>query len=145
MGEGIARANQPQLLAILEMTATPSQPLQRTAPCVTALAFAALLTCQFALAARGDITRDRAHQLAAYYFARYFNEGCGGAALPELHGEYWESTARIGYAGTPSGTIRVHRRTGTVSYDRPLSFKPTVSAESLDRWSKSLDERTHKP
>jgi hypothetical protein len=111
----------------------------------TLLAFTALLTCQFALAARGDITQDRAHQLAAYYFARYFNEGCGGAALPELHGEYWESTVRIGYAGTASGTIRVHRHTGTVSYNRPFGFKPTVSAETLDRWSKSLGERTRKP
>jgi hypothetical protein len=111
----------------------------------TLFAFAALLTCQFPLAAGGDLTRDRAHQLAAYYFARYWSEGCGGAAEPTLRGEYWESTVRIGYAGTPGGTILVHRHTGAVSYNRPFSFKPTVSAESLDRWSKSLDERAHKP
>ena len=111
----------------------------------TLVAFTALVTSQFALAASGDITQDRAHQLAAYYFARYFNEGCGGAAVPELHGDYWESTVRIGVAGTPSGTIRVHRHTGTVSYNRPYGFKPTVSAEALDRWSQSLRQRSHKP
>jgi hypothetical protein len=111
---------------------------------IVVLAFAVLFTYQFALASGTDITRDRAHQLAVHYFARYSSEGCGGAAVPELHGEYWESIVRIGYAGTPSGTIRVHRHTGTVSYAGPLRFGPAVSAESLDRWSKSLHKRAHK-
>jgi hypothetical protein len=111
---------------------------------ILVFAFAALFTYQFALAAGTDITRDRAHQLAVHYFARYSSEGCGGAAVPDPHAEYWESVVRIGYAGIPSGTIRVHRRTGTVSYNGPLRLGPTVSAESLDRWSKSLHQRAHK-
>ena len=101
-----------------------------------------LLVSQSSFMADGEMSRNRAHQLAAYYFARYFAEGSGGAALPTLRGEYWESTVGIGYAGTPSGTIRIQRHSGRVSYDRRLSFKPSVSAESLDRWSKSLYERT---
>ena len=111
----------------------------------TLVAFATLVISQFAFAADAAISQYRAHQLATFYFARYFNTGCGGASEPKLRGEYWESTVRIGRAGTPSGTIRVHRHTGRVSYDRPFSLKPMVSAESLDRWSKSLDECTHKP
>jgi hypothetical protein len=99
----------------------------------------ALLVSQFAVAASAEISQGRAHQLAAYYFARYFpRESCGGAALPTLRGEYWESTVAIGVAGTSRGMIRVHRRTGRVSYHGPFLLKPAVSGESLDRWA-------HKP
>ncbi len=88
--------------------------------------------------AGGEITQSRAHQIAAHYFGRYFpREHCGGAALPELHGDYWESTVRIGYAGKPSGTIRIHRVTGRVAYSGPYFLKPPTSADSLERWARS--------
>src|SRR5689334_5502303 len=80
--------------------------------------------------AGGEITQGRAHQLAAYYFARYFpREGCGGAGLPTLHGDFWESTVGIGYAAKPSGTILIHQHTGRVSYRGPFLMKPSTSAE----------------
>ena len=102
---------------------------------VTVLLAAALLSRALA---GGEITQSRAHQIAAYYFGRYFpREGCGGAALPELRGDYWESTVRIGAAGTPSGTIRIHRVTGKVSYSGPYFLKPPTSADSLERWARS--------
>ena len=97
---------------------------------VTAVAMSAV--------AGGEITQSRAHQIAAYYFGRYFpREGCGAAALPELRGNYWESAVRIGYAGKPSGIIRIHRLTGKVSYSGPYFLKPPTSADSLERWARS--------
>ena len=85
-----------------------------------------------------EITQGRAHQIAAYYFGRYFpREGCGGAALPELRGDYWESAVRLGAAGTPSGVIRIHRLTGKVSYSGHYFLKPPTSAASLERWARS--------
>jgi hypothetical protein len=73
-----------------------------------------------------------------WYFARYFpEEGCGGAALPELRGDHWESVVRIGYAGKPSGIIRIDRPTGSVSYSGPYHSKPPSSADSLERWARS--------
>jgi hypothetical protein len=105
---------------------------------VTLLLVCALFASAFEALAGADITQDRAHQIAAYYFARYFpREGCGGAALPTLRGEYWESSVRIGEAGKPSGTIRIHRLTGRVSYVGPYLLKPSTSADSLERWAKS--------
>ncbi|HWY39695.1 MAG TPA: hypothetical protein VNX27_02765 [Chthoniobacterales bacterium] len=90
-----------------------------------------------------EITQSRAHQIAAYYYGRYFpREGCGGTGLPELRGDYWESIVRLGYAGKPSGIIRIHRLTGKVSYSGPYFLKPPTSANSLERWAKRLDERT---
>ena len=100
-----------------------------------AVVIAVLLASAFA---GGQITQSRAHQIAAYYFARYFpREGCGGAQLPTLHGDYWDSVVGIGEAGTPRGTIRIHRYTGAVSYSGPFLLKPSTSAESLERWAKS--------
>ena len=111
----------------------------------TLMALGAVLTVQFAVAADTEISRDRAHQLATWYFARYFpREGCGGAAEPVRRGDRWESTVRIGYAGTPSGTIFVHRYTGRVSYHGPFFLKPPVSADSLVRWA-SRENITRKP
>jgi|SRR5207248_6993403 len=100
---------------------------------VTVLLFAVLLSSAFA---GGEITQSRAHQIAAYYFARYFpREGCGGARFPTLRGDYWESIVGIGVAGTPRGTIHIHRYTGRVSYSGPFLLKPSTSAESLERWA----------
>jgi hypothetical protein len=105
---------------------------------VTLVLVCALFASAFEAVASADITQDRAHQIAAYYLARYFpREGCGGAALPTLHGDYWESSVRIGEAGKPSGTIRIHRLTGRVYYSGPYLLKPSTSAESLERWAKS--------
>src|SRR5262249_11027175 len=85
-----------------------------------------------------EITQSHAHQIAAWYFGRYFpREGCGGAALPELHGDYWESTVRIGDAGTPEGVIHIHRLTGKVFYSGPYFLKPPTSADSLERCARS--------
>lgn len=111
----------------------------------TLIAGCLLLLSQIVAVAGAPISRERAHQLAAFYFARYFRTGCGGTAEPTLHGDYWESTVRIGFAGKPSGTIRVHRHTGRVSYDRAFAFKPAVAAESLDMWATSLDDRVKNP
>jgi hypothetical protein len=99
-----------------------------------------VLACQFAFAA-GEITQDRAHQLAATYFARYFSEGCGGVDVPILRGTTWEAPIRLGVAGTLSGYTHVDRRTGTVSY----GSYPTVSAQSLEAWSTALRNRAHTP
>lgn len=95
------------------------------------------------LEARGaEITRDRAQQIAQWYFVRYFNEGCGGAGDAVLRGDYWECVVLIGYAATPSGIVRINRHTGRVSYRGPYLLKPPTSADSLERWAKRLDERT---
>jgi hypothetical protein len=89
-----------------------------------------------------EITKARAHQLAQWYFVRYFpREDCGGAQLPKLHGDYWESVAGIGYAPKPSGTILIQRRTGRVSYRGPFLLKPATSAESLAHWAQSYGQR----
>jgi hypothetical protein len=101
--------------------------------------FTVLLVSAFigSVFASGEITQGRAHQIATWYFARYFpRQGCGGAQLPTLLGDYWESTVAIGYAARPSGTILVHRLTGRVLYRGPLLLKPATSADSLERWSK---------
>jgi len=99
------------------------------------LALAAVLACQLPVEAGPEISQSRAHQLATCYFARYFpSGGCGGAALPTLQGDHWESVVGLGYASKPGGTIRVDRPTGKVSYDGPFQPKPTVSADSPDRW-----------
>jgi hypothetical protein len=111
----------------------------------TAIAFAVLLACRCAVAAGGDITQDRAHQLAAYYYAHYWHYTSGGAGLPTLQGDYWQSAVHIGRGGTTRGFILVHRLTGKVSYSHPFSLKPRVSAESLDRWSKSQENGSRKP
>jgi hypothetical protein len=103
---------------------------------LTVLVISASL-CSAALA-DSVITQSQAHQIAAYYFARSFpREGCGGAKLPTLHGDYWESVVGIGYAGTASGIIRIHRLTGRVSYSGPYFLKPPTSADSLERWARS--------
>ena len=107
----------------------------------TLLAICAVLASEVVFAARNEIAQDRAHQLAASYFARYFEEGCGGVAVPTLRGSYWEAPIRLGFAGTLSGYIHVDRRSGTVSSDG----HPTVSAQSLEAWSASLHKRAHKP
>jgi hypothetical protein len=111
---------------------------------VTLLLFCALIGLHSAVAANSEISQQRAHQLSTYYFGRYFpREGCGGVALAMLCGDYWESTVRIGAAGTPRGTIRIHRYSGKVSYDGPFLLKSTVSAESLERWANSLKKSRH--
>src|SRR5438128_10715557 len=85
----------------------------------------------WAAVAGSEITQNHAHQIAAYYFARYFpREGCGGAQLPTLLGDYWESVVGIGEAGTSRGIIRIHRYSGSVSYSGPFLLKPSTSAES---------------
>jgi hypothetical protein len=92
--------------------------------------------------AGGDISQDRAHQLAQWYFVRYFpREGCGGAQSPKLQGDYWESTVGIGYAVKPSGTILIQRHTGRISYRGPFLLKPSTSAESLAHWAQSYGQR----
>jgi hypothetical protein len=94
------------------------------------------------LEARGaEIARDRAGQIAQWYFVRYFNEGCGGAGDAVLRGDYWECVVVIGYAATPSGIVRINRRTGRVSYRGPYLLKPSTSAESLERWARSYGQR----
>jgi hypothetical protein len=106
-----------------------------------------LLLCVFfvsavAAIAGGEITQARAHQLAQWYFVRYFpREGCGGAQLPKLHGDYWESVVGIGYAARPSGIILIQRRTGRVSYRGPFLLKTSTSAESLAHWAQSYGQR----
>jgi hypothetical protein len=111
----------------------------------TLLVFCALLVFGSAAVAGAPISQDRAHQLAVWYFARYFpRESGGGAALPTLREDYWESTVGIGRAGTPRGTIRVHRYTGRISYRGPFFLKPAVSAQSLERWA-STENGTRKP
>ncbi len=104
-----------------------------------------MLMSQSALAASGEISRDRAHHLAADYFARYFLEGCGGVASPILRGDHWEAPLRLGAAGTLSGYIRVDRRSGSVWYGRASQTYPMVSAESLEAWAASLKKRSHTP
>src|SRR5436305_8275211 len=81
----------------------------------TLFALFAMLALKSSLVASGEITRDHAHHLAAAYFARYVS-GCGGVQPPSLRGDFWEAPVRFGYAGTPSGVIRVQRHTGVVSY-----------------------------
>jgi hypothetical protein len=111
----------------------------------TLFALCALMLSVSAVEAGAPINQDRAHQLAVWYFARYFpREDCGGAALPVLRKDYWESTVRIGRAGIRRGTINVDRHTGRLSYHGPFLLKPAVSAESLDRWA-STDNGTRKP
>jgi hypothetical protein len=75
------------------------------------------------------INADRAWKLASMYYHCHVS-GCGGVGEVVLHGDYWEAPVHFGYAGTPQGSIRVHRYSGTVSY----RGHPTVSAESLDAW-----------
>jgi hypothetical protein len=90
------------------------------------------------MASDAPITQGYAHQLAAYYFARYFpREGCGGAGDPQLRGDYWESAVLIGFGAKPSGTIRVHRLTGRVFYRGSFLLKPSVSAASLEHLGES--------
>ena len=111
----------------------------------TVLALIALLLWQLAFAADGEMTQDRAQEVANYYFARYFPDtGCGGAKRPTLRGDYWESVVAVGEDALPSGTIRVHRSTGTVSYHGPLGRTPPASAESLFQWA-SRTHATRKP
>jgi len=101
---------------------------------VTFSLLCALLISQVLVAA--EITQNHAQEVANYYFARYFPDiGCGGARRPTLRGDYWESVVAIGEGAEPSGTIRVHRSTGTVSYQGSLGHRPSDSAESLDRWA----------
>ena len=105
----------------------------------------AMLLYSAGLATGPDITQDRAQELANYYFAHQFPRiGCGGAKRPTLRDDYWESPVAIGDGATPSGTIRVHRSTGAVSYQGPLGRRPSVSAESLDRWA-TRNNATRKP
>jgi hypothetical protein len=105
----------------------------------------AFVVSQVLVAADAEITQNHAQEVANYYLARYFPEiGCGGARRPTLRGEYWESAVAIGEDAKPSGTIRVHRFTGTVSYQGPLGHRPSASAESLDRWA-SKGNATRKP
>jgi len=112
---------------------------------VTVFALIALFTWALAFAADSDMTQDRAQEVANYYFARYFPDiGCGGAMRPTLRGDYWESVVAVGEDASPSGTIRVYRSTGMVSYDGPLGRTPPASAESLFQWALST-HATRKP
>ena len=106
-----------------------------------ALLFPCLLFALQTVAWAGTpITRDRAHELAAYYFARFFpREGCGGPTVPVREGNAWVSTVRIGYSGVPHGTVRIEQQTGRVSYQGPYLLKPSVSAAGLDRWAARLN------
>ena len=100
---------------------------------LTVLLFSAFVATTLAA---GEMTQNRAHQIAAWYYGRYFpREDCGGARRPTLRGDYWESTVGIGYAGRPSGTIRIHRYTGKVLYNGPYLLKPPTSAKSLEKWA----------
>jgi hypothetical protein len=112
------------------------------------LPICAVLVLQSAFARESDISRDHAHHLAAAYFARYVS-GCGGVEAPLLRADYWEAPVRFGVAGTPSGFIRVHRRTGVVSYSWRAAWHsgpwPTVPAKDLDAWRDSLKKRSHTP
>ena len=111
----------------------------------TLFALYALILLGSAAEAGVPISQDRAHQLAVWYFARYFpREDCGGAALPTLREDYWESTVGIGRGSTPRGIIRVDRHTGRISYRGPFLLKPAVSAQSLERWA-STEIGTRKP
>ena len=86
------------------------------------------------------ITADRAWHLAARYYSRHVS-GCGGVGPVVLRGDYWDALVHFGYAGTLRGSIRVDRRTGSVSY----GGYPTVSAQSLDSWFASATKRHHAP
>ena len=111
---------------------------------ITFRALCAMLAFQSAFAASGEISRDRAHHLAAAYFAHYVS-GCGGVEAPVLRGEYWDAPVRFGVAGTLRGSIHVDRRTGTVLYRWGFQSYPTVSAGSLEAWTASLKKRSHAP
>jgi len=87
-----------------------------------------------------EINAVRAWHLAANYYHRYVS-GCGGVGEVVAHGSYWSAPVRFGFAGTPRGSIRVDRHTGTVSY----SAHPTVSAQSLDSCFSSVTKRSHAP
>ena len=84
-----------------------------------------------------EISRNQAHQLAATYFVRYFDIGCGGVGIPVLRGNHWDAPLQLGFAGTFSGYIRVDARTGQVSSDR----YPVASAASLEAYSAELKRR----
>jgi hypothetical protein len=88
-----------------------------------------------------QITADRAWHLAAMYYAHYIS-GCGGVGEVAAHGSYWQAPVHFGVAGTPQGSIRVDRYTGTVSYGWR---HPTVSAKSLDQWFASYANRGVQP
>ena len=111
---------------------------------ITLLALCAILTLKSELIAGSEISQNRAHHLAAGYFARYVS-GCGGVEAPVLRGEYWDAPVRFGVAGTLRGSIRVERRSGTVSYRWAFQSYPTVSAESLETWTASLKKRSRAP
>jgi hypothetical protein len=111
---------------------------------MSSLAICAILMLQSVVAA-GEISRAHAHHLAAAYFARYVS-GCGGVEAPVPRGDYWEAPVRFGYAGTPSGAIRIHRHAGVVSYSWRFSWHseswPTVAAADLDAWRESIKKRS---
>jgi hypothetical protein len=91
-----------------------------------------------------SISRERAHQLVRMYCLHYFWSPLRGVAtLPVQRGEYWESTLLMGTRRVPRGTIRIHRRTSIVSFDGSALFKPSISADSLERWV--LDQRSPLP
>jgi hypothetical protein len=108
------------------------------------IATAILLSC-IPLAAGREISLNRAQELADRYFVYSFPEIGGGSALrPVKRFDYWAFVLVIGYGGIPSGTIRVNRTTGDVSYDGPLGRRSTVPAANLDQWA-ARQKVTRKP
>src|SRR6266404_6273587 len=96
---------------------------------------AAILLLRASCAADVEISQDRAHTLACYYWDRYFPEIlCGAPTDPKRRFHYWTFVVAVGYGGIPSGTIRVHRFTGETSYIGPLGARPRISADLLERW-----------
>jgi CO/xanthine dehydrogenase Mo-binding subunit len=88
-----------------------------------------VLLCHVVLAAGGEISQDRAQDLASLYFARSFPEiGCGGALSPKKRLNYWAFVVAVGYAGVPSGTIRVDRTTGDA---QALTMRMELTASEL--------------
>ena len=85
-----------------------------------------------AITIEDGISVEEAQILSSEYFWRYVS-GCGNAGKPVDGGDYWISTAYIGYAGKPmKDKIEIEKRTGTIT----MEGRPTI-VNPLKEWKVS--------